>query len=121
MGLVDANMDVHLRSVSLEKGVVAESAWYRGWTELVHGALVSEAAGAGFDDLLTREMLFGEAAAQALKRFPGFAVVVVTLHQALWIRYRETLAAQWERAPIVPLPGRLVWWPTSPTPATTPH
>ena len=43
MWLLDANMDIHLRSVLLTKGVVAESAWYKGWTALVTGELVTEA------------------------------------------------------------------------------
>ena len=111
MWLLDANMDIHLRSVLLTKGIVAESAWYKGWTELVNGQLVTEAVGAGFECLLTRDVLFGEAAARALQRFPSFAVVVVTLPQAPWVRYRESFLAEWERFPIVPVPGRLVWWP----------
>lgn len=43
MWLLDANMDIHLRSVLLAKGIIAESAWYKGWTELVNGQLMTEA------------------------------------------------------------------------------
>lgn len=113
MWLLDANVDIHLRSVLLEKGIVAESAAYRGWATLVNGALVTEAAGAGLNCLLTRDVLFAESGARALQRFPTFAVVVVTLPQARWAHYRDTSLAEWERSPIVPVPGRLVWWPTS--------
>jgi len=113
MWLLDANMDVHLRSLLLEKGIAAESASCRGWATLKNGALVTEAVGAGFDCLLTRDVLFAEAAARALQRFPNFAVVVVTLQQSPWLRYRESFLAAWDKSPIVPVPGRLVQWPTS--------
>jgi hypothetical protein len=79
--LLDANVDIHLRSVVLAKGIVAESASYRGGTTLVNRALVTETVGAGFNCLLTRDVLFAESAARALLRFPAFAVVVVTLPQ----------------------------------------
>ncbi len=115
MRLLDANMDVHLRSLLPEKGIAAESASYRGWATLKNGALVTEAEGAGFDYLLTRDVLFAETDARVLQRFPNFAVVVVTLQQSPWFRYRESFLAAWGKSPIVPVPGRLVLWPTSRT------
>jgi hypothetical protein len=48
---------------------------------LTNGILVEAAANAGFNCILTRDRLFGESAARALKRFPGFSVVLVTIPQ----------------------------------------
>ncbi len=83
----------------------------RGWKALANGALVTEAVNAGFSCLLTGDGLFGESAAKALKQFPQFAVVLVTLPQEPWSRYRRSFLTRWEIAPIAPVPGRLIWWP----------
>jgi len=76
MWLLDANMDVHLvqrlggRFQTLrELGVSCDTAANRGWKALSNGELVSAAVAAGFTCLLTRDQLFGESAARALK--PG--------------------------------------------------
>lgn len=111
MWLLDANMDVHLFSVLNERGIVCESAAYRGWKALENGVLVTATVAAGFDCLLTRDGLFGESAAKALKQFSKFAVVIVTLPQEPWNRYRESFLREWERSPIAPVPGRLSYWP----------
>ena len=89
MWLLDANMDVHLVTPLSESGIRCESASMRGWKALANGALVTEAVNAGFSCLLTRDGLFGESAAKALKQFPQFAVVPVTLPQEPWSRYRR--------------------------------
>jgi hypothetical protein len=57
---------------------------YPATPPLSNGELVSAAVGAGFTCLLTRDQLFGESAARALKTFPSFAVVVVDLPQQRW-------------------------------------
>ena len=79
MWLLDANMDVHLVQTLNELGVSCDTAANRGWKALSNGELVSAAVAAGFTCLLTRDQLFGESAARALKTFPSFAVVVVDL------------------------------------------
>lgn len=111
MWLLDANMDVHLYSLLGELGVKAESAAFRGWTALENGQLVTVAVDAGFDCLLMRDALFGESAARALKLFPDFAVVVVTLTQEPWVKYRTSFLQEWERKSIQPIVGRLIYWP----------
>ena len=67
MWLLDANMDVHLVQVLNELGASCDTAANRGWKALSNGELVSEAVAAGFTCLLTRDQLFGESAARALK------------------------------------------------------
>jgi hypothetical protein len=111
MRLLDANVDVHLVEVLLELGVSCETAANRGWKALSNGELVSVAVGAGFTCLLTRDQLFGESAARALKTFPTFAVVVLDLPQQRWQAYQEQFLAAWREQPIGPLAGSLVHWP----------
>ena len=111
MWLLDANMDVHLVAVLAELGVHCDTAQNRGWKALSNGDLVAAAAAAGFDCLLTRDHLFGEAASRALKPLSSFAVVVVNLPQQRWQRYRERFVAAWAASPIRPIPGTLIHWP----------
>ena len=111
MWLLDANMDVHLVTVLAELGVRCETAASRGWKALSNGELVATAVATGFQCLLTRDQLFGESASRALKSFPEFAVVVVTLPQQRWQQYREGFIAAWTKSPIQPVPGRLIHWP----------
>ena len=111
MWLLDANMDVHLVSVLTGFHISCETAGKRGWKGLSNGELVSAAVDAGFSCLLTRDQLFGESASQALKHFPAFAVVVVSIAQRPWAHYREEFLAQWRQRPIEPIPGKLVQWP----------
>jgi len=111
MGLLDANMDVHLASVLTGFGVHCDTAGNRGWKALPDGDLVQVAADAGFRCLLTRDRLFGESASRTLKRLPGFAVVVVNIPQRRWPEYRERFVARWTEHPIDPIPGRLIDWP----------
>jgi len=111
MWLLDANMDVHLTGVLTEFGFPCDTAANRGWGRLSNGELVSAAAAAGFDCLLTRDQLFGESAARALKAFPSFAVVVVDLPQRRWQQYRKQFVTAWAVRPIEPVPGRLIHWP----------
>ena len=111
MWLLDANVDVHLVQTLHELGVSCDTAANRGWKALSNGELVSVAISAGFTCLLTRDQLFGESAARALKTFATFSVVVVDLPQRRWQAYQEQFVAAWALKPIEPIPGTLVHWP----------
>jgi predicted nuclease of predicted toxin-antitoxin system len=111
MWLLDANMDVHLAETLKRLGLECDTAANRGWKALSNGDLVATAAAAGFTCLLTRDQLFGESAARALKSFPEFAVVVVDLPQQRWEFYQRRFAATWQSGPIDPIPGSLIHWP----------
>lgn len=115
MWLLDANMDVHLLPLLREFGIQAEAATRRGWGALRNGELVSLAANAAFECLLTRDRLFAKSAAGGLKDHPGFCVVVVHLPQKPWREYQEQFRRAWLDAPIVPLPGQTVHWPAQPS------
>jgi hypothetical protein len=104
-------MDVHLVSVLTGFKIPCETAGERGWKALSNGDLVSAAVDAGFHCLITRDRLFGESASRALKRFPGFAVVVVNVPQRPWPQYREQFLALWREHPIEPVDGQLIEWP----------
>jgi hypothetical protein len=111
MWLLDANMDVHLVELLEGFGIACHTAGSRGWKALSNGDLVTAAVAAGFRCLLTRDQLFGESAARALRLFPDFAVVVVGLPQRPWPEYMERFAAQWMNCRIEPLAGHLTHWP----------
>ena len=111
MWLLDANMDVHLVSVLKDFGIAGETAGNRAWKSLKNGDLVTAAVADGFICLLTRDQLFGESASRALKAFPHFAVVVVSVPQQPWNQYRARFIALWMQEPIAPVPGRLINWP----------
>jgi hypothetical protein len=111
MWLLDANMDVHLVATLADLGIGSATAGSRGWKALSNGDLVAAASAAGFECLLTRDQLFGDSAARALRSFPQFAVVLVNLPQQRWQQYRETFMAAWAESPIQPAPGRLTRWP----------
>src|ERR1700733_5467829 len=108
MWLLDANMPVQLVALLQDLAIEADTAAGRGWNTLSNGSLVSAAAQARFTILLTRDRLFGEAAAAALKTPPDFCVVRVTLPQmraaAAFIR---AFRVAWQEAPIAPAPGRM--------------
>src|SRR5829696_6245099 len=111
MWLLDANMDVHLVDVLSAFGVPCDTAANRGWKALANSDLVMAAVDAGFICLLTRDQLFGESAAKALKRFPDFAIILVYLPQQPWREYRERFAAEWTKRPIEPIAGSMGRWP----------
>lgn len=111
MWLLDANVDVHLVAVFGQLGIPCDTATNRGWKALSNGELVATAFTEGFRCLLTRDQLFGESASRALKAFPEFAVVVITLPQQRWQQYLERFLETWAAAHIQPVPGQLIHWP----------
>lgn len=111
MWLLDANMDVHLVGLLAERGTPCRHAGQMGWNELSNGQLVRTAFAAGYRVLLTRDRLFGESAARALREFPEFAVVVVEIRQQKWERYSGEFDLRWAKSPITPRAGELVSWP----------
>jgi predicted nuclease of predicted toxin-antitoxin system len=113
MWLLDANMPVQLVALLKELGIEADSAVARGWNALSNGRLVSAAAQAKFTVLLTRDRLFGESAAGALKTNSEFCIVRVTLRQLRAAAFLLAFRAAWREARIIPAPGRMIDWPAS--------
>jgi hypothetical protein len=111
MWLLDVNTPKKLGRLLGKHGIEAHSADDRGWGGLANGALVEAANQAGFECILTRDRLFGESAARALKRFPKFCVVLVTIPQLRGPEFLEKFQLAWERSPIQPIAGRLLRWP----------
>jgi predicted nuclease of predicted toxin-antitoxin system len=111
MWLLDANMPVQLVALLKELGIEADSAVARGWNTLGNGSLVSAAVQANFTALLTRDRLFGESAAHALKAHSEFCVVRVTLPQLRADEFLQAFRATWQTTQIIPAPGRLIDWP----------
>jgi hypothetical protein len=96
-----------------ELGIEAQAADVLGWKGLTNGALVEAAVRDGFSCVLTRDRLFSEAAARALKRFPSFCVVLVAIPQLRGPEFLEQFRLAWNRSPIRPAAGALVRWPSS--------
>jgi uncharacterized protein DUF5615 len=111
MWLLDANMDVHLVQTLNELGVSCDTCANRGWKALSNGELILAAVAGDFTCLLTRDQLFGESAARALKHFPSFAVVVVDLPQQHWQAHQKQFIAAWGARSIEPVAGSLIHWP----------
>lgn len=113
MWLLDANMPVQLVALLKDLGIEADSAVARGWNTLSNGSLVRAAAGAKFTVLLTRDRLFGESAAGALRTNSEFCIVRVTLRQLRAGAFLQAFRAAWNDARIIPVPGRMIEWPAS--------
>jgi predicted nuclease of predicted toxin-antitoxin system len=111
MWLLDANMPVQLVALLKELGIESDSAVARGWSALSNGSLVKAAAEPEFTILLTRDRLFGESAAQALKAHHEFAIVQVTLPQLRASQFLAAFRGAWRTARIIPAPGRIIEWP----------
>jgi predicted nuclease of predicted toxin-antitoxin system len=111
MWLLDANLPVQLVALLKDLGIEADSAVARGWNMLSNGNLVSAAVQANFTVLLTRDRLFGESAAQALKIHKEFCVVRVTLPQLRADPFLRAFQAAWQTNQIIPALGRLIEWP----------
>ena len=92
-------------------GIEAQHAASLGWGALKNGVLVETASSQGFACVLTRDRLFGESAARALKSFPQFAVVLITISQVRGPEFLQRFRLAWENTPIRPVPGQLSSWP----------
>jgi predicted nuclease of predicted toxin-antitoxin system len=111
MWLLDVNMPKKVADLLGEFGIQAQAADARGWKGLTNGALVEAAVQAGFSCVVTRDRLFSESAARALKRFPQFGVVLVDIPQLRGPAFLAQFRAAWSRNPIQPVGGELLRWP----------
>jgi len=111
MWLLDVNMPRKIAGFLGERRIVAQSAEDRGWGGLTNGALVEAAAEAGFRCILTRDRLFAESAARALKKFPEFSAVLVTIPQLRGAEFLRHFGSAWADKPIEPTAGRITLWP----------
>ena len=94
-----------------EFGIEAHSADDQGWGHLTKGALVGAAQQADFHCILTRDRLFSESATRALKLFPEFCIVLVTIPQLRGAEFLDQFRRAWERTPIEPVAGQWLRWP----------
>ena len=111
MWLLDANVPAALVVLLEEFGIESATAQSRGWGALSNGALVEVAATGGFSCLLTRDRSLSQTAARALKRFSGFAVILVTLPQLRERKFLEAFRSAWQKDMIAPVGGRVISWP----------
>jgi len=111
MWLLDVNMPKPLIAALGELGIQARTAIDQGWKNLTNGRLVEAAVAQGFSSLLTRDQLFGESANRALRNFPQFSVVLITLPQMKAAGFMENFKVAWRIAPITPVPGKMIHWP----------
>jgi hypothetical protein len=73
---------------------------------------VGRSAGqAGLRVIQTRDRLFSESAARALRHFPELCVVLVTIPQLRGPEFLNQFRDAWNRGPIHPVAGKLLRWP----------
>jgi hypothetical protein len=113
MWLLDVNMPKQVRALLGEFGISAQAADDRGWGGLTNGVLVETASQAGYRVVLTRDRLFSESAARALRRFPEFCIVLVTIPQLRGPEFLSRFRDAWNRDPIHPVAGQLLHWPAA--------
>jgi uncharacterized protein DUF5615 len=113
MWLLDANLPVAPVPALAELGRTAHTARSRGWDALSNGALVAAATDAGFSALLTRDRLFPESAAQALKRYPVIGIAVIVLPQLRSQQFIDAFRTSWIKQPIEIVPAEVIEWPSS--------
>lgn len=111
MWLLDVNVPRDVAGLLSEFGIEAHHTRSRGWHELKNGMLVEAASSNGFVCVLTRDRLFGESAARALKKFPEFSIVLVTIPQVRGPEFLRLFRLAWSESPIRPVPGLLSRWP----------
>jgi uncharacterized protein DUF5615 len=112
MWLLDANMPVQLVALLRDDfGVNADHAVNLGWTALSNGLLVKSAIDGGFSAILTRDRLFGESAASALKGQREFCIVLITLPQLRAPQFLQAFQGAWQIAKIITAPGQMIEWP----------
>jgi hypothetical protein len=111
MWLPDTNMPLQILALLKGVEVGVDSAVARGWNRLSNGDLVSKAVDAGFTVLLTRDRLFAESAARALKTHVQFSVVWISLPQIRSEAFLRLFKSAWDLKPIVPIPGQSIEWP----------
>jgi predicted nuclease of predicted toxin-antitoxin system len=109
--LLDANLDIRVARILQELGIQSRTSESLGWKALSNGELVSAAVAAGYSCMLTRDGLFAESAARALRQFPDFAVVVIRLPQQKWPAYGDAFRHAWNTEPIIPSRGQAIRWP----------
>jgi predicted nuclease of predicted toxin-antitoxin system len=111
MWLLDVNLPKGLLRKLKALGIEADTTAARGWRDLGNGALAQVAHTSGFRAILTRDRLFGESAAKALKTYPDLAVVILRLPQSREDTYLREFENQWRAEPIRPVPGVVIEWP----------
>ena len=111
MLLLDHNLPHQLRELLMDYGHYAETARYRGWTELRNGELTIASYDAGFRCILTRDVKFAASAAASLQALPDMSIVIVRLPQRSWRLYSEAFRRAWDDAPISPRAGCVTNWP----------
>ena len=111
MWLLDHNLPAQINPILRNLGMVCETTFDRNWHELKNGQLVAASFDAGFRCIVTRDVLFGESAAKALKNYTSMAVVLIRLPQSRGRLYAQRFETEWLRQKIVPSPGSLTTWP----------
>jgi predicted nuclease of predicted toxin-antitoxin system len=113
MWLLDKNVPIQLVDLLRDLGVEAQTAEAKGWGGLTNGELVAATAQAGISCILTRDHLFAQSAAKALKVHTSLSIVVLTLAQLRAPAFLEAFQQAWSLAPIGAIAGEVIRWPDS--------
>jgi predicted nuclease of predicted toxin-antitoxin system len=112
MWLLDKNVPIQLERLLQEFGVAAATADSRGFGGLANGELVASANAIGVTCILTRDLLFAQSAKKSLRLHGDVCVVLLTLPQMRAPGFLQAFRESWSRAPIRPVPGQTISWPS---------
>ncbi len=111
MLLLDHNIPRKVKAILMKYGLPSRSAVEQGWDTLENGDLVAKAVENGFTAILTRDRRFQTAAANSLKKFPTFAIVLLNIPQGDSATYCAAFEKAWVASPFTVTAGKLIEWP----------
>lgn len=111
MWLLDKNVPIQLVDLLRLYGIEAYTAEAKGWGALTNGELVAAAAAARVSCIVTRDNLFAQSAAKALKIHTTLSIVVLKLAQLRAPAFLEAFQQAWSSRPIQLIAGEIMEWP----------
>ncbi len=115
---IDRNAPKSLSDFLRYRGQPCVHAMEVDWGELPNGKLVDRLYVEGHRVIVTHDKTFAEDEARnRLPKLHDLGVVIIGLRTPPKRAYLELVKKYWDRGPIVPVAGKVVWWPIGADPA----